>query len=248
MTKVKWVIFDLDDTLHEFSLAAKTAMEMVYHYLDEEFGIDPVEAREAYADILKEGQSTHFVDDLPSRTYRQKRLEKLFDRFSLLYHIHLDRCLDIYDESLAEVLTLKEGAIELLQECKRHDLNVMVVTEGPEDAQQKTLERLGIAPYVNRLFTSSKCKLHKGNGLFTHAIEEVGGTPEESIVIGDNIDRDIAPAEAMGLLAILVTKKPVPRNIPFVSSLMILAEQLKDEAKNYVFPMPVATQRELHKQ
>tara|TARA_B100001778_G_C18602660_1_gene638039 strand:+ start:3078 stop:3815 length:738 start_codon:yes stop_codon:yes gene_type:complete len=240
MKKVKWVIFDLDDTLHEFSTASRTAMEMVYHYLHEEFGIYPDDAREAYAAILKEGQSTHFVEDIPSRVYRRQRFEKLFDRFSLIYHIHLDRCLDVYDDSLMEVMTLKEGALEILQECQKHKLNVMVVSEGPRDAQKKAIEKLGIASYVNRVFTSSQCRMHKANGLFTHALKEVGCSPDESIVIGDNPERDIKPAQALGLLAILVTTKAAPENMPFVASLKELADRLRTETQDNVFPMPLA--------
>ena len=114
MTAVRWIAFDLDDTLHEFSLASRAAMEMVYDYLHEEFGLYHDDMRDAYGAILKEGQMNHFVDDIPSEVYRHQRFEKLFDRFSILPHIHVDECLRVYDDSLAQVLTLKDGALELL--------------------------------------------------------------------------------------------------------------------------------------
>lgn len=224
MTDVRWVAFDLDDTLHEFSLASRAAMEMVYDYLHEEFGLYHDDMRSAYGAILKEGQSTHFVEDVPSVFYRRQRFEKLFDRFSILPHIHLDQCLNVYDDSLSQVLTLKEGALEILQACKKSGLNVMVVSEGPHDAQELTIKRLGLSEYVDRLFTSSKMGVHKTNGLLMRALDEVGCSPSECVMLGDNLDRDVIPALQAGMSAVWVKKDVLPSKLPAVPHVQSLKQ------------------------
>lgn len=238
MTAVRWIAFDLDDTLHEFSLASRAAMEMVYDYLHEEFGLCHDDMRQAYGAILKEGQMGHFVEDIPSTVYRRQRFEKLFDRFSILPHIHVDECLRIYDDSLAQVLTLKEGALELLQECKAHNLNVMIVSEGPYDAQGTTLERLGISRYIDRLFTSSRMKTHKTDGLLARALDEVVCKHSECVMIGDNLDRDVKPALQAGIPAIWVSDKPQSFSVPQVRSLKQIADRFRQEPAKQHFPVP----------
>lgn len=238
MTAVRWIAFDLDDTLHEFSLASRTAMEMVYDYLHEEFGLYHDDMSSAYGAILKEGQMNHFVDDIPSEVYRRQRFEKLFDRFSILPHIHLNQCLRVYDDSLAEVLTLKEGALNILQECKKQGLKVMVVSEGPHDAQEKTLERLGISQYIDRLFTSSKMGVNKTNGLLSRALAEVECKASECVMLGDNLDRDVMPALNAGTPAIWVKDTQQSFSVPHVTSLTQIVNRLKGEPAQGQFPVP----------
>lgn len=237
MKDMEWVIFDLDDTLHDFSSASSAAMMAVYEYLYEEFGIYPEDASKAYRDILKEGQSGHFIEDKPSRSYRQGRFENLLDQFSILPHMHLDRCLDIYDDALCDALTLKEGAPEIIKLCKSLELKIMVVSEGPYDAQELTLERLGLSEFIDALYTSSKVGLHKGNGLYEYAIKQQGADKQACVIIGDNPDRDILPAQKAGIPSILVGDKDAPENTPSVGSLTVITQYLKRAAIGQ-FPIP----------
>lgn len=238
MSDLQWIAFDLDDTLHEFTFASRAAMEMVYDYLHEEFGLYHDDMRPAYSAILKEGQMNHFVDNIPSEVYRRQRFEKLFDRFSVLPHIHVDECLKIYDESLSEVLTLKEGALDVLQECKRQGLQIMIVSEGPYDAQEKTLQRLGISEYIDRIYTSSRMGVHKTNGLLQKALEDAGCRVDECVMLGDNLERDIKPALAIGVTAIWVSNSPQSFSVPHVQSLMQIANRLKTKSMQQEFPVP----------
>ncbi len=49
---VRWVAFDLDDTLHFYRKASGRASAAVFEYLDEEFGCGIGELQAAYAGIL----------------------------------------------------------------------------------------------------------------------------------------------------------------------------------------------------
>ena len=90
-------------------------------------------------------------------------------------------------------LKLKEGAAEALRECKLSGYSVMIVTEGPQDAQETTLERLGLAQYADLLVTSGRERVSKRDGLLKRALEIAACAPDELIYIGDSLVSDILP-------------------------------------------------------
>jgi len=75
--------------------------------------------------------------------------------------------LDIYKNSLQATLELKPSALSLLQSLKRLDGKVIVITEGPQDAQEWTVQELGIAPYIDILVTTNEVGKSKVDGLFS---------------------------------------------------------------------------------
>ena len=81
--------------------------------------------------------------------------------FSIIPYRHLEAVLDLYDEALSRNLKLKDGAKETLLAARDNGLQIMVVSEGPHDAQEAALERLGIAPLVDLLITSGAEKTSK---------------------------------------------------------------------------------------
>lgn len=199
---VRWVGFDLDDTLHFYRKASGQASAAVFGYLDEEFGCGIEELKAAYAQILKDAQNGAFADGRSARECRAERFSKLLVVLSIVPHRNLEEALDIYDAALAANLELKAGAAALLQDIKAAGRSVMVVTEGPHDAQETTISRLGIAPYVDLLVTSSIERLTKRTGLLKRALDKARCAPSAIIYVGDSIECDIVPARALGVRAI----------------------------------------------
>jgi len=200
----EWIGFDLDDTLHFYRKASGCASQAVYDYLNEEFGCDLDLLNSRYAVILREAQSRSFAEGKPSRVLRGERFGRLMAEFSILPHRHLDIVLDIYDAALARHLQLKDGAMEALRELKQAGFSIMVVSEGPHDAQETTLARLGLAPYVDLLITSGQEKRSKRDGLLKIALAKAGCSPQSCVFIGDNMECDILPALALGMRAFYV--------------------------------------------
>ncbi len=136
MRTLKWIGFDLDDTLHWYRKASGQACKAVFGYLDEEFECGAGELEAAYAWILKDAQKGAFADGRSAQEYRAERFGKLLTAFSIIPYRHLEAVLDLYDEALSQNLTLKEGAREALLTARAKGFRTMVVTEGPHDAQE----------------------------------------------------------------------------------------------------------------
>ena len=96
------------------------------------------------------------------------------------------------------------GAHQLLQQAKRLGKTVAIISEGPHDAQDQTLEQLGFTPYVDHLITSSRYQRSKTAGLFQVALERLQIAPTQLLYVGDSPTRDYLPAASLGIHAFLV--------------------------------------------
>ncbi|KAI1735413.1 HAD-superfamily hydrolase, subfamily IA, variant 1 [Xylaria scruposa] len=204
LAEKQWIGFDLDDTLHEFRRASSAASNKVLEAMHERYGIPLDALRSQYGEVLRTSTSNAFTDGKSSSDYRRERFLAVASGFSLpLEHDtpFLSHLLHLYETSLEESLELKSGALNLLKTIKRLDKKIVVVTEGPQDAQEWTVQKLGISPYIDFLATTNHFKVSKTDGLFSRVLETLGITASEIAYVGDNEYRDMKPAIAEGILS-----------------------------------------------
>jgi putative hydrolase of the HAD superfamily len=229
---LRWIGFDLDDTLHYFKRASGWAARVVFVDIEQRLGIGTDELERAYREIVRTGQRGHFTQEKTAREYRAERFGALLEAFAQDPGPHLKRLLDIYDSALGEALELKPGAREALKAAKRAGVSVMVISEGPQDAQTRTIERLGIAPSVDLLVTSAGEQTSKSDGLFVKALERVGCEREEVLYVGDSLERDILPTQALGIASVYVGEDQLPEDSTAMRlGLPALAELLDELAQ-----------------
>lgn len=206
LASATWIGFDLDDTLHEFRHASACACKTVFLAISERYGIPTTLLQEQYAVILREKTSHAFCDGRSSHDYRQERFVSLLDSFGVAIDpAFVQELLRLYESSLEASLKLKDGAISLLQKIVSLGKKIVVITEGPQDSQEWTIERLGIATYIDYLATTNQFKATKTTGLFSQVLEHLRVMPNDIVYIGDNMERDIAPAAKENILCIYLT-------------------------------------------
>lgn len=203
LAKSTWIGFDLDDTLHEFRHASAAATGDVLRLISAQYGTDMNKLQASYAKILKDKTANAFSDGRTSTDYRKERFTCLLNDLSLPHESDtIARLLLQYQNRLAEYLQLKAGALEVLSNLKARGKKIVVVTEGPQDGQEWTLQQLGLAPLVDVLVTTSAFKTTKVDGLFGKVLEHLGVAAKEVVFVGDNYERDVLPAREVGILAI----------------------------------------------
>lgn len=73
------------------------------------------------------------------------------------------------------------------------------------------LERDGVAPYISVWGVSAVVGLEKPSSeLFRWAMSEAGATPEECVHVGNRLDTDVRPAQALGLSTVWVLRGEAP--------------------------------------
>lgn len=203
LREARWYAFDLDDTLHSFRAASSAAVKAVLQIIQDLSGHAMEELESEYKRILAQGTASAFVDGKTSHQYREDRFRRLLRvRDIALDDMQMQTLVALYEEVLTDHLELKPGVLGLLQTLKRHGHKIAVVTEGPQDAQERTIKALSIAPYIDYLATTNQLGVAKIDGLFVKVLERLELGPRDMIMTGDSWARDIVPATQAGMYCV----------------------------------------------
>ncbi|KAF9762835.1 hypothetical protein IL306_003303 [Fusarium sp. DS 682] len=222
-----WFGFDLDDTLHEFRKASRAATTHCLTRIAKENPHTTLQDLQAqYGIILKQGTADAFTDGKTSHDYRRARFAATMRHFGLS-HNNIDELLEDYERILVDNLTLKPGAVSLLEAIKASGRKVAVITEGPQDAQKRAVRDLAIETYIDFLATTNFFGVAKIDGLFGKVLDHLKIQPQDIVYIGDSQERDIEPATKAGILAIHLHEAQTESLVlqpPSINSLNVLAK------------------------
>ena len=210
----KWIFFDLDDTLFDFSWASLVSLRRLW---DESAAIrSRFDTPEAFLDeyhihnkrmwqLHESGQIT--ADFLKPERFRLTLAPEREDEETLKAMRRLnDRYLWLLGECDAPV----EGAKDLLDQLSRKSL-IGVLTNGFTEAQYRKLRSTGLDRYIQRMVISDEIGIQKPDiRLFRYAEQATGAVPETTLMIGDNPDNDVAGALSAGWSAIYLDRKGKP--------------------------------------
>lgn len=198
-----WIGFDLDDTLHEFRRSSGTATDKILEEISVRYGTPILALKGEYSRFLKVKTANAFSDGKMSFDYRRDRFASVLAHFSLPQDDQfMVELLESYETTLMASLELKCGALSLLATVKDMGKKIVVITEGPQDAQERTVQGLGIEKYIDFLATTTYFRVAKTDGLFPRVLEHLGVSPGDMVYIGDNEQRDMKPALAEGIFSI----------------------------------------------
>ncbi|KAJ4254447.1 hypothetical protein NW762_010045 [Fusarium torreyae] len=222
-----WFGFDLDDTLHEFRKASRAATTYCLSRIaSDNPHVTLQDLQDQYQVILKQGTADAFTDGKTSHDYRRARFAATLSHFGLS-HNSVNELLEDYERVLVDNLTLKPGAITLLEAIKSSGRKIAVITEGPQDAQERAVRDLGIGKYIDFLATTNYFGVAKISGLFGKVLDHLKIQPHEIVYIGDSQQRDIEPATKEGVYAIHLHEdqtEPLVLQPPSINSLKVLAQ------------------------
>jgi putative hydrolase of the HAD superfamily len=200
--KYKHVFFDLDHTLWDFDANARECL----HQLHVEFKL----AERGVNDF-----------DLFHKTYLQHNA-KLWDRYrkgfirqeelrlkriwlTLLHFRIADEALtkeisDLFINLLPTRTLLFPDTKEVLDYLQQKGYGLHLITNGFEKTQHSKLKHSGLDHYFKNVITSeSSNSIKPQREIFEYALEQAGAVVEESIMIGDTLDVDIAGAMGIGM-------------------------------------------------
>ena len=203
LTEITWIGFDLDDTLHEFRRSSGIATNEVLAEISKRYGTPILALKDEYSMVLKMKTANAFSDGKTSFDYRRERFASLLTHFSLpqddqfVYEL-----LELYEANLMASLELKCGALDLLSLIKDMGKKIVVIPEGPQDAQERAIRGLGIDGFIDFLATTSHFRAAKTDGLFPRVLEHLCITPGDIVYMGDNEERDMKPSLAEGIFSI----------------------------------------------
>lgn len=210
----KWIFFDLDDTLFDFSAASLVSLQKLWGESAEIKTIfdNPDAFIDEYHIHNKRMWELHESGQITADFLKGERFRLTLspDRDDEETRCRMRAFNDRYLWLLGECNAPVEGANELLKELSKKYL-IGVLTNGFTEVQYRKLRATGLDRYIQRMVISDEIGIQKPDPrLFRYAEQETGATPETTIMIGDNPDNDIQGALNAGWKAIYFDRKSKP--------------------------------------
>jgi putative hydrolase of the HAD superfamily len=202
MKKLRALFLDIDDTLYstsEFAAGARRAARdaMIRHGLSADIDVLSAELAEVIAEFGS--NFPHHYDRLlrrlPKDALPPGNTAILVAAAVGAYH----------DTKYRSLFPFRDVAEVLEKLAAAGGLKIGVITEGLEIKQAEKLVRLGLTDWIARdaIFISDQIGISKPNTkLYQRACASVGVEPGEAMYVGDHPENDIAPAKAIGMVAV----------------------------------------------
>ena len=192
-TKLKAVIFDVDDTLFDRDRAQREILRAMVREHPQIFqGIDEEVAAKAF---LESDRITfeEFKTANPAEISRLKR-SKTFLNMLGLSEEHSDKITDMYVNAYPLINVPVAGAVPLVTELSRK-FSLAVASNGLPDVQYKKLETLGIKHFFGCIILSGELGIGKPDPrIFWEAASILGHKPKECLYVGDAYEADVIGA------------------------------------------------------
>ncbi len=204
LSEIKWIMFDLDNTLVDFSIASKKALSQTCTNNNIEFN-------DNFYAVYKKINDRYWQEfEAGKTTAMQIRKLRFTDTFNELGITGLDGFSfnAEYLQQMVTYTTAYEGVIELLEKCKPL-YTLSIVTNGLKEVQRARLELLDMTSYFESIIVSDEIGYSKPSSeYFDIAVNSVDNNigKKEILVVGDNLKSDIHGANNYGLQSCWVSQ------------------------------------------
>ncbi len=222
---IKHLFFDLDHTLWDFDKNSKRALSQLFKAKN----------------ILCDFEIFHQNYERINHAYWKKIEQGMVTKEALKYGRFKDAFLSIdypadealikmvgdeYLNYLAEQTLLFDDAIEVLSYLKTK-YKLHIISNGFQEIQDYKINKSGLLPYFEHIVNAETVGVKKPNPkIYQYAVDLATAKPEESVMIGDNLDADVYGAMHFGMQAIYFNYKSqsVPNDVKAITTLIELKE------------------------
>ena len=111
------------------------------------------------------------------------------------------RCCALYETEKVRVLEPYPGIRETLGELRRRGFPLAVLTDAHNGNALARLRKVGLAEYLDYIISFDMTGAKKpAPDAFLLALKKLQTLPSETLLVGDSLRRDIAPAQALGMI------------------------------------------------
>ncbi|MFT7668475.1 MAG: putative hydrolase of the HAD superfamily [Planctomycetota bacterium] len=192
------IFFDIDDTLFPTTeFAGRARWNAVKAMIAAGLDVKEDTVYEELCEVIKEFTSNygnhygHLLKRLGPEATRNVNPALIVAAGVVAYH----------DTKFREIAPF-EDVVPLLQDLRKADVLVGIITHGWTSKQAEKLLRLKLVPHIdtNAIYISEQVGISKPNPkLYTHALEAHKLDPTRAMYVGDNPAHDIAPCRGLGM-------------------------------------------------
>ncbi len=212
---IKNILFDVDGTLLDTNELIIQSFQHTYkRHLNKQVGKEQI--IKSFGEILKFTIDREFGNDSNEaiKTYRSFQVE-----------------------NFEKLITIHEGVKEGVEELHRQGYKLGIVTSRLSASAIRGLKHFGLMDYFQSIISADNTDIHKPDPTPAFmALAELGGKPEETILVGDT-QYDILCGKNAGITSVVVGWSALPRDVILkyepdyivesMEELMALVEKLK---------------------
>jgi YjjG family noncanonical pyrimidine nucleotidase len=198
--KYRGVLFDLDHTLWDYETNAKETLQTLFQrHLTNRTAVPFHHFHHHFVRINTQLWLDFDRGMIPREVIRDQRFHRIFREVGIDDHpLSLVFSEDYVRESPQKSNLLPQAREVVDYLCQRYPL--VIVTNGFEEIQTVKVDASGLRPFFRAVITSERAQSKKPEpGIFSLALEHLGATADETIMIGDNLLTDIAGARQSGI-------------------------------------------------
>ncbi|MEJ8546318.1 HAD-IA family hydrolase [Brevibacillus borstelensis] len=216
----KLILFDLDDTLFDYSQSWESGMRLTIRRHALTAGLDEDEFFNRLKTYSDELWPDFTENRISLREYRHKRMEMAAADFGRLAKPEeMDDFQNMFMSSCFEVIAPVPDVEQCLSKlADRRQLGI--VTNGPEDMAYTKLSRLGLSRLFPKehVVISEVVGYHKPDRrIFSAALQLFDAAPEETLFVGDSWEADVAGSIEAGMDAVWINPRklrPASGHVP----------------------------------
>lgn len=225
MKKYEYLIFDIDNTILDFSRSEHFSLQKLFIKYGVVFNEDTFNQykiiNKGLWDQLEEGKIT-------KKTVLEERFARFFKTQDII--VNGKEADELYRTFLEERNDVMHGAIDLLTKLKAKGYTIFAGTNGVGKTQRKRLENAGITNFFDELYISEEVGFEKPDARFFQYIFQDATLTDLSkvVMIGDSLSSDIEGANRVGIDSIWLGKhremseKPYTKNVGFIDEILEL--------------------------
>lgn len=205
------IIFDFDDTLEDYSTAAKACTRKMADYFYANHKISKLRTRLFIRHLNRKyvhyGMQTHNPKSLDRTIWFQD----YSDHFNLnLSKREIKKIVDFYWKITLDEVKLFNGAESMLKELKKDKSNKLIIlsdSDGNKKIKMDRINKFKIAKYFNAIITSDDTKTNKpSQNNYFYIFKKFNVLPKDCVMLGDKPEFDLLPAKKLGMTTIWVRR------------------------------------------
>ena len=188
---IRFVLFDLDDTLLERDEGFVRFCRELYH------------TSGVMSDTLTEDEAVALMVELDAGGMRSREafFQDVMRQWPGVFR-DVPQAIEVYLTSYPEMLILEPLTRALLEDVQEAGLPAAIVTNGGSAMQSRKIDASGLRGLVDAAVISEELGVAKPDPrIFEHAMAKIGAVAADSLFVGDNPEADILGAKGVGMRA-----------------------------------------------
>lgn len=203
----KGILLDLDNTLYPYEAAHRLALEAAFDHLPT---VPREELARAYR-IARKRVNVALAETAASHN-RLLYFQGMCEDLGLNGVRHPLKLYETYWGTFLDHMRPDEGALEFLSSLGQ--VKVCLVTDLTAHIQHRKIERLRLDRFLHHLVTSEETGREKPHAsMFQQAMAKLGLAPHETCMIGDDYEKDILGALALGITPFWLNRDGAERTL-----------------------------------